>query len=711
MLNMSILHMSLEKFPDEVGTNHHDAMENLPPALTYVSKRGSILSVWSTDDAQTETFDAERAPRLRRRSTILSMSTHYTESSFGSHTELSEMLITRTVSSAGMRHKPQKPDPGFSIARERRKRLQQERLSRAVRPREHAPKPVLKKAAEPGTLAKSTSVRSVPLKESEGVATLDVAHIKPEPETISHQRIASAEATARLIRHAREILNASKAEVMRLKGVQNETGCGDSIIPQRRNTTGVLPRKTAANIHTKRATADSFDQVNSAPRGSGSIAEPSERIQKLMARFDREIKARVEADIEKTRPRKQAASPGKLQMLDELEDSNMGSNKVAMQAQRPKLDEQGRARSSNETLVVNEEEQMDNYEVRMARELTTGSRDLNEEVGSLNQTTTVEDDLSAVIDLSIISSYNEGSVISEKAVAAPMVPVRKARLVKVTPRLLSVKYARNEHDCSQGSPKRLRSPLGLSRSPNRTPTKHLVDRQSGGNSSPRLGLNKREMQLAQRLQPEDFVVSTDIIEELPEETERISSRSTSPFARPIGALSCHLGVRDEEQYDDDQDEEQEDTMSLSSADCVADDERFAPPTVPLFNMPNIPFLYHTEHDDDCPSLTTDDDQDHRSEETADWLGARQDQAPPLPSPTFHPGPTASAAHVEVTRLVALTGASTNGRSTHAITRGKYAQVNVEIEGDGFSAIGDSHYEGRDSDGCKGNRTLETEEYI
>lgn len=683
MLNMSIPYTppGIHRDEDHIFV-HDDVLEEPRARLVDSSRKTSVSNVWHSDTIKK---DDEDSPRLRHRSTMLSMSTHYTESNFGSHTELSEVLVTRTVSGAGMCYKHQKSDAGFSIARERRKRLQEERLGRAVRPRENATAPDLEINSSPWDTVESAGSGIVPGAGHESKVVLDEAKMKAKPWTTAHQRVASAEATARLIRHAREVLIASDAELLRLRVAQNGIRLADGPIPQRRNTTGLLPRKTTANYQSKRATAHDYTQVTGAERDLGGIPKPSKRVQELMDRFDREIKARVQADIEQRRRLRQGQekSSGIPHIQDESKDADPAANMPAKQERRPNMAEQDRALSSSETIVANETEPTDGDDLQISGGLAERSKDLYEQVESLDRTTSVEDEVSAGLDLSHISSYDEGIVISEKAVAAPMVPVRKARLIKVTPRPVSVNIARNEDpEARVSSPRSRTSQTGGLRSQNHTPTKqHPVDGQNDGSSSPRMGLNKKELQLAKSLQPEDFVVSADMTEKRKRKTARKYSRSTSPFERPSGSLSCRLGGRDEGQSYDDQDMEGvDDQMSLSSLDCATEHDRNASATVPLFNMPNSPFLYHREQDDECPSLTTDDEQDRQTEETG---LAGQDQAPPpLSPPSGRP--------------------SQNVVRAHTTTRGKYAQVNVGDDGDGFSAISDDLHQGEDCSGCEGD---------
>lgn len=717
---MSSHSTSLGCLPAEDGTLIHrdDAVEESHAAVTGVSAQSSIMSITTSNSDRKDTFDAANSPSLRRHGTMLSLSTHYSESSFGSPTELSGTTIARSVSSAGMitGHGGvycgyQKDGFSTSIARERRKRLQQERLSRAVRHREKAPETVSNPVPEPGSPEKLARAQVVPVTKIDGKA-LEADERMQKLGTTAQQRAASTEATARLIRHAKEILNASKADIMRLKKGQEETERGDGPVPQRRHTTGVLSRTVAARLQSKRATVDGSEQVHGAASNLGSVSKPAERIQELMAQFDREIKARVEANIKEQRRQRQGINFSVPYVLRRPKDSNISQNKPADQAPRPNMTEQDPALSTNVTIVAREEEPIVGCEVMTAGRLSTGLEDTHEQVSYFNHTTPVEDEPSAELDFSISGSYDVERVIPEHAAVAQMVPVRKARLVKVAPRPVSVHHGQSEAGTSRGSSRSQSSQMDLPRLPNRTPSKsHLIVGQNDRVSSPRPGLSTWEMKLAQSLQPEDFVVSTNPGAEWLEETDRNHARPTSPFQRPSGALSCRL----EEQFKDRLEEEgkavekkeleqkDEDDISLFSVDGATNTEGVASPAVPLFNMPNRPFLYHPEPDEECPSLTTDDDQDRRTEEAR--LGS-QDVTPLTPSPPFQfeRGLVKTEDSMSETQSwltsaedarsnLAPSGASATGNVTRTTTRGNKVHVNVEIESDGFSAIGDSLYSG------------------
>lgn len=725
---MSTHSTSLGSLPAEDDTliRRDDAVEKSQAAVTGVSAQSSTMSMTTSDSDRKDTFDATNSPSLRRHGTVLSLSTHYSESSFGSHTELSGTTIARSVSSAGMisgyyggvYRGYQKDGSGTSIARERRKRLQQERLNRAVRHKEKAPETVSDPVPEPGNPEKLTGTQVVPITKIDGKA-LEGDERMHKLGTTAQQRAASTEATARMIRHAKEILNASKADITRLKKGQEETERGDGPVPQRRHTTGVLSQTMAARLQSKRATVDGSEQVHGAASNLGSVSKPVGRIQELMAQFDREIKARVEANIQEQRRQKQGINFSTPYVLRKPKDPNISQNKLADQAPRPKMTEQDPALSTSEAIAAHEEEPIVGCEVMTTGRLSTGLEDTYEQVDYLNHANSVEDESSAGFDFATSGSYDVERVIPEHAVIAQMVPIRKARLVKVAPRPVSVHHGHSEGGTFRGSSRSHSSQIGLPRLPNRNPSEsHLVVGQNERVSLPRPGLSTWEMKLAQSLQPEDFIVGTNPGEEWLEEADRCHPRPTSPFQRPSGALSCRLEeqfkerLEEEEKEVEHKEEEQkeEDNISVFSVDGATNTEGVASPAVPLFNMPNRPFLYHPEQDDECPSLTTDDDQDRRTEEAR--LGS-QDVTPLTPSPPFQlergfvktedsMSETQSwlTSAEDARSSLAPSGASATGNGTQTTTRANKVHVDVEVEGDGFSAIGNNLYSGEVCDGYK-----------
>ncbi|ROV96579.1 hypothetical protein VMCG_07784 [Cytospora schulzeri] len=674
------------------------------------------MSTTSFDSIQTEDHDGENSPRLRRQGSMHSMATHYTESSFGSHTDLSGALITRSATSAGTyrhggtRRQHQKLGSGIPIASERRRRLQQERLSRAARDTEKVTVPALETVFEAGSTVNPAGATLEPVTKSEGKLTFEEDDREPHLGLTAQLRAASAEATARMIHYARELLNASNEEISRLEAVQDMTEHGDGPVPQRRHTTGVLSRRTAARLQSRRATTDGSGRVSGAASDSVSMSKPSEHIQELMAQFDRAIKARVEANIEEQRRQKKWASLNGPLILGEPKDSNLSSNKLAKQDPRPHMTEHDRALSTSETIVVNEPECMDDAEVQMARGSSVGLKDADDKVGYLNRTTSMEDEAPAGLDLSVITSYDEGIVIPEHAVAATMVPVSKARLVKVT-RSGSVRHSRRKAGATQSPPGGEPSQVIPPNSPYRIETKsHLAAGQNSGDPSARVGLDQRDVLLAQLLQPVDFVISTDSSEKRPTKTERDHSRSTSPFQRPSAALSCRFKEHFEEQFEKfeehsqekeekEEQQEEEDTISLSSVDCATDAERIASSSAPLFNMPNSPFLYHIEEEDECPSLTTDDDQDRRTEEIR--LGG-QDRIPPPPSSPLKLGHGFAKSKIPVREMKGWTNDTKPSASPD--------RLGEEVEFEGFSGTGDSFYQGEYCDDCEGYWVHGTEEH-
>ncbi|KUI58062.1 hypothetical protein VP1G_05359 [Cytospora mali] len=692
---MSTIPTSHGQIPVSGDRIQYDAIKEAPRAVVSGgSRRNSTISTRSSDSIQTETFNVVKTPRPHNQCSMLSMSTHYMESSFGSHTDLCEMTLTRKVSSPGMvimpgtRSKNSRPDSIKSNIHER-KRLRQEWLSDQVPPTKETSEPAPRTIFQPNATEKSAVTKD------EVKFTLNEPERNPERRIKATQRAASVKATTAGIRHdARDLTKVSNAAILRLKNGEDDIGHGDNASSlYRRNTTGVLmSRKIDARHQPKRATTDGSWQVDEAANNLGSKPQPSDRIQELMAKFDRDIKARVEAEIEERR-RRQTEMTGSIkpQLLKEPKDRNMGATRPAKLAKRPNMIEKERGLSTTEAIAVHDVAPLDD--------------DSNWIVGGASIGLGIRVDEKASAELDHYSSCDEESIIAGRAVAAQMVTVGKARLVKVPPRVSIIQTTLPK------TPRR------------RRPKPHLLTKQKDENASPRLDLNKREQQLAQSLQPEDFFLSgRDVNDRWPEDDERNGSRSMSPFKRPAAPLAYHSGIQSEEE------EEDGDNSSLFSADPATDTESNSSPPVPLFNMPNSPFLYHTEQDDECPSLTTDDDQDRQIEEnmvggpyldlqsSSPSLQLENDQGNPQDSALETQGRRTPkkdyvwTRHVENPRRFPLINTTKNGSCPNVTTRRKDECVDVEVEYDGFSGTDDNLYQGDDCADCEGYWTHETEPF-
>lgn len=655
------------------------------------------------DGDDTNHHDADQKPHLRRRH---SSSAEYLESSTQNHKESSQLKGIRELGRSDKMSQYDKrrnqrmssSNLNTSNAHARRKRLLQELSNDAGHPAEKSSELILKTTAEQRTIKESAEVKVVPLPKYVVKGTSEQAQGELGPGITAGQRTTSAPTTVTVMHHdAKEIISPNDFDL----SSQDQTGHEEGPSLQRRHTTVVpMSRKmNASQFRPKRPATEEFQQVHGSAHNLGREPKPSARIQRIMAKLDHDIKARVQADVEQRRLQRQGESFGQHSVSKKPENWTPGPNKPATQAQRHNSIERNQALPKNVAEVVNDEALLVDEDTGLVGESSAGLEAVNDQERDLDQETPMEDETSAEADPFIGSLYEVESVVSAHAVAAHMVNAGEARVVKITPRTASIRHSRQQYGAFRralvGRPSRTNSTRSLNGTQVDTP---LVEGHEHDETLPRHDLNKREIQLAQSLQPKNsFVFRENKSRRLPEQAGL--SRARSPFKRPAAPLSYHS-------------DKEEDDMSSVSVDNAGDIERSASPPPSLFSMPNRQFLFHADQDDECPSLMTDDDQDRRVEEAR--LGGL-DLDPSLPSTPQHwePGHDSSrdllreatgwmgytktsavVTGVEDPRRLAHIGPRVNGTSPDAMTRGENERFSFEIGAHEFAATVDNRNDGK-----------------
>ena len=457
----------------------------------------------------------------------------------------------------------------------------------------------------------------------------------------------------------------------------------------------------AVSLQPKRLVDAEFEHVDDATCNSGTKLKPSERIQSLMARFDEDIKARVESNVkQRRRHQKQAASFSEPRLVQRPREWDLGPTQPTEQAQRRSTTEQNWAPSASEVIVIKYEVPIDDIGLAVTGDSPVELENGFEQERGSNTETPVEGDASAEFGPPTDISYAERKVIPEHAITAHVVKPGKARVVKVTPRAASVHDAAYRYGAFQDSLMGQRNQLGSTRRPNHTRiSPERTTRQNHRRTFSKPDLNKREKRMARSLQPEDFVPRTDPREGWPKDARRHNSPPESPILRPIPPHTLLVGGED-------------DNRSMISINGAEDNEVRALPTAPLFNMPNSPFLYHVDQDDECPSLIADDGQDRRPEETRHG-SSEQDPSPS--SWEFHPGSytVGSGEEKGLTPQIKRSASTATGMgitrrptiSRHpalATRRGKPLPLNLEIKGDEFVATAENPYQAGSWAECETN---------
>ncbi|ROW06348.1 hypothetical protein VPNG_07486 [Cytospora leucostoma] len=594
--------------------HHHDPAEE--SEAVDVSRQTSIPSMRHLTRSKTDTSTANRVPRLRHQHFMGTLSALYLESSPQYHRVLSEVAIPERGSRFGTitgyeNHSDiQTPVPSISDAH-KGDELKQERPNGMAQLTNRSAEGASKTMAEAGT-GKEAGLRNSTVPEVDVEATSEEDGRKPERGFSVGRRAASAEPMGTVVRNdAKEVTKAHSAGLLRVNN-QDDTKHGDDLAPQRHCSHRMSnSEKLAASPQLQRAIVDTAKNV--ATRKSEGVSPPSERIQKLMARFDSDIKARVEADVERRRRRRQGIIFSALFPSEKPEDSQR-PHKQEKQGQRPRTTGPDWAPSLQMIRAGRDMAPSDIDGMRTKRGSSAAQIGVSEEERNLNTEAQVEDKVSVGLDETTGSSYEEASIVQEHAVAAQIVNLGKPRLVRI-----SGHHAIHEDGASRGTLQSQPSEFAYPKRLHCTHSeRHLVTRHGSGDAWHRDDFHQKR----QLGQADDFTFSIDLSDGWPEEADEDDSTTTSPIDEPIAPFSYDFA-------------KSEDSSSLVSEECAGYTQEIQSPPMPLFSMPNSPFLYNTDHDDEWSSLIIDDDQDRRIEDTM-LIGLAL--SPSLPSPRIQVKP-------------------------------------------------------------------------
>ncbi|KAK7732514.1 hypothetical protein SLS53_008399 [Cytospora paraplurivora] len=529
------------------------------------------------------------------------LSALYQESSPEYHRVLSEIAISGHENHSEIRT----PVPSISDAHKTGDKLEQERPNGVAQLTNRSAEGASKTMAEAGT-GREVGPRISTVTRVDVEATSDEDGMKPERGFPVSRRAASAEPMGTVVRNdAKEVTKAYSAGLLRVNN-QDDTKHGDDFAPRHHRTHRMSnSEKLAASPQLQRATVDTAKNV--ATRKSEGVSPPSERIQKLMAKFDSDIRARVEADVERRRRRRQGIIFSALFPSEKPEDSQ-GPQKQEKQGQRPRTIGPDWPTSLHMIRAGHDMAPSVVDGMRTKGGLSAAQIGMNEEERDLNPEAQVKGKAMVGLDETIGSSYEEASIIQEHAVAAHIVNLGKPRLVRI-----SGHHAIHEDGASRGTLQSQSREFAYPKRLHRTQSeRHLIARHGNGDAWHRDDFHQKR----QLGQAEDFTFSIDLSDGWPEEADEDESPTTSPMDEPIAPFSYDFT-------------KSEDSSSLVSEECTEYIEGNLSPPMPLFSMPNSPFLYHTDHDDECPSLIIDDDQDRRIEDTM-LIGLALSPSPPPP---------------------------------------------------------------------------------